>query len=107
MFSLYANKLFKIVESHLPNPRCNADDTQLFIAFTPGNDLEETSAITATESCIAGISQCLLTGMRQQIQKVSDISTILVGDSQIVPSYPLSITFITRVELGNICHSVT
>ena len=62
----------------------------------------ETSAITAMESCIAGISQCLLTGMRQQIQKVSDISTILVGDSQIVPSYPLSITFITRVELGNI-----
>ena len=76
--------------------------TQLFIAFTPGNDLEETSAITAMESCIAGISQCLLTGMRQQIQKVSDISTILVGNSQIVPSYPLSITFITRVELGNI-----
>lgn len=102
MFSLYANKLFKIVESLLPNPRCNADDTQLFIAFTPGNDLEETSAITAMESCIAGISQCLLTGMRQQIQKVSDISTILVGNSQIVPSYPLSITFITRVELGNI-----
>ena len=66
---------FKIVVSHLPNPHCYADDTQLYIAFRPGNDLEETSAITAMESCIAGISQCLLTGMRQQIQKVSNIST--------------------------------
>ena len=27
LFSLYASKLFKIVESHLPNPHCYADDT--------------------------------------------------------------------------------
>ena len=30
---------------------------QLYIAFRPGNDLEETAAITAMESCIADISQ--------------------------------------------------
>ena len=46
LFSLYASKLFKIVESHLPNPHCYADDTQLYIAFRSGNDLE-TAAITA------------------------------------------------------------
>ena len=34
-----------------------ADDTQLYIAFTSGIDLEETAAITAMESCIADISQ--------------------------------------------------
>ena len=101
MFSLYASKLFKIVESHLPNPHCYADDTQLYIAFRSGNDLEETAAITAMESCIADISQwmhsdklklnsdkteCLLIGTRQQPQKVSNISTLSVGDSQIAPS---------------------
>ena len=102
LFSLYASKLFKIVESHLPNSHCYADDTQLYIAFRSGNDLEETAAITAMESCIADISQwmhsdklklnsdkteCLLIGTRQQLQKVSNISTLSAGDSsQIAPS---------------------
>ena len=91
LFSLYASKLFKIVESHLPNSHCYADDTQLYIAFRSGNDLEETAAITAMESCIADISQwmhsdklklnsdkteCLLIGTRQQLQKISNISTL-------------------------------
>ena len=95
LFSFYASKLFKIVQSHLPY------DTQLYIAFRSGNDLEETAAITAMESCIADISQwmhsdklklnsdkteCLLIGTRQQLQKVSNISTLSVGDSQIAPS---------------------
>ena len=71
-------------------------DTQLFIAFRPGNDLEETAAITTMESCIADISQwmhsdklkvnsykteSLLIGTRHQLQKVSNISTLSVGDS--------------------------
>ena len=53
------------------------------------------------ESCTADISQwmhtdklefnsdkieCLLIGMRQQLQKVSNVSILSVGDSQIVPS---------------------
>ena len=53
------------------------------------------------ESCTADISQwmhsaklklnsdkteCLLIGKRQQLQKVSNISTLSVGDSQIAPS---------------------
>ena len=101
MFSLCANKLFKIVKSHLPNPHCYADDTQLYIVFRSGNDLEETAAITAMESCIADISQwmhsdklklysdkteCLLIVTRQQLQKVSNISTLSVRDSQIAPT---------------------
>ena len=98
LFSLYASKLFKIVESHLPNPHCYADDTQLYSGFRPGNDLEETAAVTPMESCIAYISQwmhsgnlklnsgkteCLLIGTRQQLQKVSNNSTLSVEDSQI------------------------
>ena len=58
-FSLYASKLFKIVESHLPNTHRYADDTQLYITFRSGNHLEETTAITAMESGIADISQWL------------------------------------------------
>ena len=59
--------------------------------------MEETAVITAMESCIADISQwmhsdklklnsnkteCLLIGTQQQLQKVSNISTLSVGDSQ-------------------------
>ena len=73
----------------------------ILIAFRPENDLEETAAITGMESWIAVISQwmhsdelklnsdkteCLLIGTQQQIQKVSNISTLSVEDSQIVPS---------------------
>ena len=53
LFSLYASKLFTIVESHLPNSHRYADDTKLYISFRSRNDLEETAAITAMESCIA------------------------------------------------------
>ena len=57
--------------------------------------------MTAMESCIADISQwmhsdklklnsdkteCLLIGTRQQLQKVSNISALSVGDSKIAPS---------------------
>ena len=63
--------------------------------------MEEIAALTAMESCIADISrwmhtdklklnsdktECLLIGTRQQLQKVSNISILSVGDSQIAPS---------------------
>ena len=92
LFSLYASKLFKIVESHLPNPHCYADDTQLCITFRSGNDLEETAAdiIQWMHSDKLKLNsdktECLLIGMRQQLQKISNISTSLVGDPQIAPS---------------------
>ena len=63
--------------------------------------MEETAAITAMEECIADISQwmhsdklklysdkteCLLVVTRQQLQEVSNISTLSVRDSQIAPT---------------------
>ena len=48
--------------------RCYADDTQLYIAFRPGNDSEETAALTALESCIADISQWMHTNKLVRLQ---------------------------------------
>ena len=39
----------------------SASDTQLYIPFRRGNDLEETDGITTMESCIANISQWMHT----------------------------------------------
>ena len=105
--------------------------------------MEEIAALTAMESCIADMSrwmhtdklklnsdktECLLIGTRQQLQKVSNISILSVGDSQIapscevrnlgtwfdskmsmlshnlltVPAHPPPIIFTTYVELENI-----
>ena len=39
---------------------CYADGTQMYIAFRPGNDQEESAVLTAMESCIADIGQWIL-----------------------------------------------
>ncbi|PFX20825.1 hypothetical protein AWC38_SpisGene14693 [Stylophora pistillata] len=79
-----------------------SDDTRLFIAFRSGNDMEEFAALAAMESCIADFSQWMQTdklklnadktefvliGARQQLQKVSNISILSVGDSKIASSF--------------------
>ena len=35
LFVVYASKLFTIIKKHLSNVHCFADDTQLYLSFTP------------------------------------------------------------------------
>ena len=35
LFTVYTSKLFDIVSKHLPSVHCYADDTQLYLAFSP------------------------------------------------------------------------
>ena len=35
LFTIYTRKLFQIVERHLPQVHCYADDTQLYVLFSP------------------------------------------------------------------------
>ena len=35
LFVVYASKLLEIIQAHLPDAHCFADDTQLYLSFKP------------------------------------------------------------------------
>ena len=86
LYVIYASKLFNIVERHLPDAHCYADDSQLYLSYRPADGLSsQTGAIQAMERCIEDIrhwmvsdrlllndekTEFLLIGTRQQLSKV-------------------------------------
>ena len=65
LYIIYATKLFKIIEHNLPDAHCYADDTQLYLSFTPADGLSSQIVIQAIGRCIEDIrhwvvSDCLL-----------------------------------------------
>ena len=47
LFSMYSSKLFDIVDRHLSNTHCYADNTQLYISFKPCNSVNREQALAA------------------------------------------------------------
>ena len=100
LFVIYSSKLFNIVNKHLPNVHAYADDTQLYLAFKPGNYANEAAAVSSTQSCLRDVqnwmlmdrlklnpdkTEFLILGTRQQLEKVIT-SHLVVGESRISPS---------------------
>ena len=52
LFTIYTSKMFEIVEKHLPSVHCYADDTQLYVAFSPNQPGDDEAALTAMSDCI-------------------------------------------------------
>jgi len=101
LFTLYASKLFDVVESHLPNVHAYADDTQLYISFKPDGSATETDAVDALQACIRDIrtwmvqdklrlndakTEFLIIGTRAQLNKVM-ISDLQVGKVKVSAVY--------------------
>ena len=97
LFTLYASKLFDVVESHLPNVHAYADDTQLYISFKPDCSATEMDAVDALQACIRDIrtwmvqdklrlndakTEFLIIGTRAQLNKVT-ISDLQVGEVKV------------------------
>lgn len=55
LFTLYTSRLFDIIQTHLPEVHCFADDTQLYLSVSPSNAINQLSAISAMESCVDDI----------------------------------------------------
>ena len=61
LFTLYTSRLFQIVQVHLSDVHCFADDTQLYISFRPNDASNELPALNAMESCVDDIRSWVLT----------------------------------------------
>ena len=97
---LYFSKLFEITGCYLPNVHVYADDTQLYISFSPNDIDEQLNTLSAIKDCVAAIrswmsedklklnddkTEFLLVGTRQQLAKVC-IKDIKVDCVEISPS---------------------
>ena len=99
LFVVYASKLFEIVQVHLPNAHCFADDTQLYLSFNPNSPTDQVKALEAMERCISDLrkwmyrdklkinddkAEFLVIGSRQQLLKINH-SSVRVGTIDIKP----------------------
>ena len=99
LFIIYTRKLFDIVERHLPQVHCFADDTQLYVSFSPNQSAEVDAALKSMTDCISDVrswmisdnlmlnddkTEFLILGTRQQLAKVN-IDNIKVGSANVSP----------------------
>ena len=97
---MYTSTLFKVIERHLPEAHCYADDTQLYVSFKHDDANAQDEAIRAMEDCIKDIrnwliegrlllnddkTEFLVIGTRHQLNKLNP-SVLHVGDHKIDPS---------------------
>ena len=100
LFTIYSSKLFEVIKYHLPQAHAYAaDDTQLYLSFSPDLATNQADAVVAMERCIPDIRTWMLTdklklnddktefmliGTKQQLSKVS-IDSLTVGKIDVVP----------------------
>ena len=89
LFTLYTSKLFEIIKYHLPMIHCYADDSQVYISFSPNDRAEQLAVVKNMEDCIRDIrswmlnndlklndekTEFLIIGTSQQLDKLDNIS---------------------------------
>ena len=101
LFIMYSSGLFDVIQHHLPDTLCYADDTQLYLSFKPDSVINQINAISAMENCISDVrtwmfhnrlmlndskTEFICLGTKHQLSKIN-IPFIVVGESNTVPVY--------------------
>ena len=55
LFTLYMGKLFEIIKYHLPMIHCYADDSNVYISFSPNDRAEQLAVVKNMEDCFRDI----------------------------------------------------
>ena len=79
--------LFDVVEKHLPTVHCYADDSQLYISFSPKAHSSQADAVASIEHCIQDIRRW----MSQDKLLMNDAKTELL----LIGTRPVSYTHLT------------
>ena len=59
---IYISSLFKVIERHLPQVHCFADETQLYFSFKANDDNANDVVLRAMEECIRDLRKWLVDG---------------------------------------------
>ena len=60
LFILYISRLYHVIANHLPYAHGYADDTQLYLSFTPNDRSSQDHAIASVEACISDVRAWLM-----------------------------------------------
>ena len=100
LFTIYTTPLGQIIRKHGLTFHLYADDTQLYIAFKPSEDLSKAEAVSCFKACVSDIriwmknnllklnddkTELLIITSREDISKKLNIS-ICIGDHSVTPS---------------------
>ena len=99
LFLIYASTLFNVIEQHLPNAHCYADDHQIYLSFKPVNQTSQEEALHVIQNCVKDVrkwmlvnklkindskTEFLIIGSKHQLSQIT-IDSIKIGDSEIKP----------------------
>ena len=79
LFTVYASSLLAIIQKQLIEVHGYADDDQLYLAFRPDNDDEQTKALKSLEACIVDVKHWMLINRLKMNDSKTDF--IIVGGS--------------------------
>ena len=100
LFAIYASKSFDVIKAHLPMVHYYADDTQLYVPFSPNKNTGQFEAVIAIQHCVDDTrnwvtndklllnddkTEFLMISTKQQLAKVN-IDHIIIGHIVIRPN---------------------
>ena len=100
LFNMYLSRLFDIVDHHLPQVHCYADDSQLYLSFNSSYVFRQDEAIRSMETCISDVKQ----GMTSDKLLLHDHKTefIVIASRQLLKKAPVNTIRVGDCDVGKV-----